>query len=106
MKRIYLFFIAVYLSISASAQTLPVSSWTYIQVDDTKGKWGDMSEPKWLRYFGLDMGDVNGDDYLDILSGRYIYHNPGGDMTGSWKRSEFPVNGDGLIQCPTKSFEN
>ncbi|NND08559.1 MAG: VCBS repeat-containing protein [Saprospiraceae bacterium] len=97
MFRIYLFFLAIYLYLPTSAQIVPVKSWTYIQVDDQKGKWGDMGEPKWLRYFGLDMADVNGDEYLDILSGRYIYHNPGGDMTGQWKRSEFPRNGDGIL---------
>lgn len=74
-----------------------VNSWTYLQLDDQKGKWGDEGQPAWLRYFGLDMGDVNGDGYLDVLSGRYLYHNPGGDMSGAWERTDLPQNVDGIF---------
>lgn len=74
-----------------------VNDWQYIQVDDNKGKWGDWKAPDWLRYFGLDMADINGDDYLDILSGRYLYHNPGSDMSGEWKRTDLPDNVDGIL---------
>ena len=27
---------------------LPLDRWTYIQVDDHKGKWGDFEKPGWL----------------------------------------------------------
>ena len=40
--------------------------------------------------FGLGFGDADGDGKQDILSGRYWYRNPGGDMDGSWERGEFP----------------
>ena len=40
--------------------------------------------------FGLGFGDADGDGKTDILSGRYWYRNPGGDMEGSWERGEFP----------------
>ncbi|MCB0666182.1 MAG: VCBS repeat-containing protein, partial [Saprospiraceae bacterium] len=71
--------------------------WKYIQVDSQKQKWGDWDKPDWLRYFGLDMGDLNGDNYLDLLSGRYIYLNPGGTMTGDWTKIILPYNVDGIL---------
>jgi hypothetical protein len=40
--------------------------------------------------FGLGFGDADGDGKIDILSGRYWYRNPGGDMSGTWERGEFP----------------
>jgi hypothetical protein len=77
--------------------TLRLDDWTYIQIDDKRGKWGDWDEPEWLRYFGLDMADVNGDGYKEIIAGRYIYRNPGGDMTGPWKRIIFDINVDAML---------
>lgn len=58
--------------------------WHYIQIDSSKQMWGDWDAPDWLRYFGLDFGDVNRDGNMDIVSGRYVYHNPGGAMEGKW----------------------
>jgi len=95
MKNL-LFFPLLLLFSMSFAQS--VNDWQYIQIDSQKGKWGDWDDPNWLRYFGLDMGDVNGDGYLDILSGRYIYHNPGGDMSGSWQRTDLGQNVDGILQ--------
>mgnify|MGYP001812462615 FL=1 len=69
----------------------PVSSWSYIEVDSAKSKWGDYAEPQWLRYFGLDAGDVNGDGARDILSGRWIYLNPGGNMAVSYTHLTLPT---------------
>jgi hypothetical protein len=71
--------------------------WTYIQVDSTKQMWGDWDDPDWLRYFGLASGDVNRDGNLDIISGRYVYHNPGGAMEGAWKRTVLDDNVDGIL---------
>lgn len=31
------------------------SQWEYINIDDKRDKWGDYNEPKFLRYFGVDM---------------------------------------------------
>jgi hypothetical protein len=76
---------------------LRLDDWTYIQIDDKRGKWGDWNEPEWLRYFGLDMADVTGDGYKDIVAGRYIYRNPGGDMMGSWQRITFDINVDAML---------
>ena len=39
-------------------RVLSLDKWTYIQVDNQRGKWGDWDEPDWLRYFGLAMTDV------------------------------------------------
>lgn len=76
---------------------LPLNKWTYIEVDNNRGKWGDWNEPEWLRYFGLTMTDVNGDGYKDIIAGRYFYRNPGGDMTGQWSRIMFNENVDAML---------
>ncbi len=76
---------------------LSLDDWTYIEVDNKRGKWGDWDKPEWLRYFGLAMTDVNGDGYKDIIAGRYFYRNPGGDMTGSWSRIMFDSNVDAML---------
>lgn len=84
------------LSFNIKAQSLQ-EQWHYIQIDSSKKKWGDWDDPDWLRYFGLDAGDVNQDNWLDIISGRYIYHNPCGQMDSSWKRSVLDDNVDALF---------
>ncbi|MHC4538235.1 MAG: FG-GAP repeat domain-containing protein [Planctomycetota bacterium] len=66
---------------------LSLAPWTYIGVDDKREK----------RYFGLSMADVTGDGHKDIVSGRYFYRNPGGDMTSKWHRAEFELNADGML---------
>ena len=43
-------------------------NWIYIAIDSTKQKWGDWVQPEWLRYFGLDFGDVNNNGKTDIVS--------------------------------------
>jgi hypothetical protein len=70
--------------------------WSYVEVDDARGKWGDFDEPDWLRYFGLDAADLDGDGDLDLVSGRYVYRNPGGEMT-AWPRIDVGTNADGMI---------
>ncbi len=70
---------------------------TYIQVDDARGKWGDFAPPDWLKYYGLSAHDVDGDGALDVIAGRYFYLNPGGDMTGRWKRIDLGRNVDALM---------
>lgn len=76
---------------------LTLDDWTYIEVDNKRGKWGDWDEPNWLKYFGLDMADVTGDGYKDIIAGRYFYRNPGGNMSGRWQRITFSINVDAML---------
>jgi len=75
----------------------PIGHWQYIRVDDDRAKWGDFDEPGWLRYFGLAVGDLTGDGYRDIVSGRYFYRNPGGDLSGPWERVELGRNMDAIL---------
>ena len=77
--------------------TFTVPDFTYFEIDSTKRKWGDWDEPDWLRYFGQDARDADGDGDLDILSGRYLYRNPGGDMSGRWQRIVLDDNVDGIL---------
>lgn len=56
-----------------------VTNWTYKQVTDAHA-----------QTFGLAFGDVDGDTQQDIISGRYWYRNPGGDMLGNWVQNELP----------------
>ncbi|MCM5664332.1 FG-GAP repeat domain-containing protein [Galbibacter mesophilus] len=80
-----------------NAQEISNSNWQYIQIDDKKQKWGDWDDPDWLRYFGLDAGDVDRNGNLDVISGRYVYHNPGGDMKAPWKRTVLDDNVDAIF---------
>jgi len=70
--------------------------WSYVEVDAARGKWGDFAEPEWLRYFGIDATDMDGDGDLDLVSGRYVYRNPGGDME-AWERFDLGANVDGMV---------
>jgi hypothetical protein len=79
--------------------------WTYIQVDDRRGKWGDAGTPKWLRFFGLAAADLTHDNYLDIASGRYFYRNPGGDLAGTWQRVDFGRNMDAVLMVDVDGDE-
>jgi hypothetical protein len=102
MKKYFLtcvgFLISVFCFTSQSvAQLLPMRNFNYIQVDDKHIKWGDFDEPGWLRYFGLDFTDINGDGYADIVAGREIYFNPGDKMEGLWEKGSLPVNADGIL---------
>jgi hypothetical protein len=96
-KLAVLFFLIAAFSCKPVSEQLPVDKWQYIQVDNSRQKWGDWAEPSWLRYFGLDIKDINKDGYKDIISGRYFYLNPGADMEGKWIRSDLGMNTDGYL---------
>ena len=86
----------ILLVVQVAAQS-PVNTWRYIEVDNQKGKWGDYQDPQWLRYFGLDTGDLTGDGFHDILNGRWVYLNPGGNMEQSWDKVDLGLNVDGIL---------
>ena len=73
--------------LNRTGSPLGLDRWTYIRADDrrqpaTGQKSGD---------FGIAFCDLNADGYQDIVSGRYFYRNPGGDMTNApWPRVELP----------------
>jgi hypothetical protein len=97
LSAILLLFLTSCFCFSSHAQIPYIDEWKYIQVDDEKPKFGDFEEPAWLRYFGVDMEDINGDGMLDILTGRVIYLNPGGTMEDKWQRIDLGQNIDGLL---------
>ncbi|MEM8864543.1 MAG: hypothetical protein AAGF31_03245, partial [Planctomycetota bacterium] len=81
------------------ARPAPVSEsgWTYFAIDTSRSKWGDWDPPEWLRYFGLDAADADGDGDLDLVSGRYFYENPGGTMAADWRRVDLGLNVDACL---------
>ena len=68
----------------AAPQVLDLDEWTYIQLDNSRAKTA----------FGLASGDVNGDGLPDLASGRYVYTNPGGDLSAAWSRVALPWDVD------------
>jgi len=72
--------------IADAAPALSLDSWTCIQIDDTREG----------KAFGCEAGDLTGDGYKDIVSGRYFYRNPGVAMNGVWQRTTFPVAVDAI----------
>lgn len=63
-----------------------LTDWQYIEVDNSRDRYGDTIGVSTLAYFGLGWGDAEGDGDLDLVSGRYFYRNPGGDMAAAWPR--------------------
>lgn len=97
IRILLLFFLFIITICRAMTQPLPLDRWKYLEVDSLRQKWGDWTEPSWLRYFGLDIKDVNRDGYKDLIAGRYFYLNPGGSMEGKWQRSDLGMNADGYL---------
>ena len=83
--------------VAGAGPSFSKGDWRHILVDDQRAKWGDFDEPRWLRYFGLAMGDLTGDGYPDIVSGRYFYRNPKGDLTDHWARIDLGRNLDAIL---------
>ncbi len=79
------------------SQVIPADNFYHILIDSSHSKWGDYAEPEWLKYFGLDMADINGDGFAEIIAGRELYLNPGSDMTGVWEKITLPLNADGIL---------
>lgn len=77
-------------------EPLSLDKWSYILVDSTRDQ----------KEMGLAMADLNNDGFKDIASGKWVYFNPGGDMTGKWKKQTLPVNADLLLQINVDNDEN
>lgn len=73
--------VEIWWTVPASPTSRPLDGFTYVQVDDSRERFNDST-----AFFGLTFADVDGDANDDIASGRYVYLNPGGDLTGSWRR--------------------
>ena len=73
------------------------AQWHYTAVDSTRLKWGDFSEPFWLKYFGITHADLNTDGFQDIATGRYLYENPGLYNAAPWKRTILDENVDIIL---------
>ncbi|MBK7549797.1 MAG: VCBS repeat-containing protein [Rhodoferax sp.] len=71
---------------------LALNKWQYINVDSARATMASG-----YPAFGLAFGDVNRDGRVDIVSGKYFYRNPGGDLTGTWARSTFPADADAML---------
>ncbi|MBI5692319.1 MAG: VCBS repeat-containing protein [Verrucomicrobia bacterium] len=82
-----------------AGRRIALDRWTHITVDDARAKYGDFAEPKWLKYYGLATADLSGhgNGLRDIVSGRYFYRNPAGDLTGKWERTDFGSNIDACL---------
>jgi hypothetical protein len=72
---------------TAADTALALDKWFYIQVDGSRSAYA----------FGLDMSDATGDGLGDIVSGRYFYRNPGGNMTEAWARVTLPDEVDAVL---------
>ena len=69
-----------------ATRILSLNNWTYIQIDSTRTT-NDLKRPDYVRkWFGMAIGDVNGDGYADIASGKWFYRNPGASMQQPWQR--------------------
>lgn len=63
----------------AMAPTISTDFWTPIVVTEQH-----------RRTFGLAFGDINEDRRDDIVSGGFVYMNPGGDLSGEWSQHPLP----------------
>lgn len=57
----------------------------YINIDSTRNS-NPNRKGKAGGWFGLDFTDANSDGLIDIVSGAWLYKNPGGNMEGVWEK--------------------
>lgn len=75
---------------------LSLEKWHYIQVDNQRPRFGGRTAGDGY-WFGLAMGDLNGDGFRDIASGKWVYLNPTGVMEAKWIRNELVDSLDALL---------
>jgi len=64
--------------------------------------------------FGAFWGDANGDGLIDLINGRHIHFNPGGDMSGTWNKISpwgdhdaslaYDLDGDGVVEIVAQNL--
>lgn len=75
---------------------LSLDKWTHILVDSTRTRY-DGKTKGGGGWFGLAMGDLTSTGYSDIVSGKWLYRNPGDDMTGRWTRTTLNDSMDAIL---------
>jgi hypothetical protein len=96
IKLVFMLLVVIHLQAIAQNK-LSLNRWHYIEADSSRAMWGNYEKPEWLRYYGLDAADINGDGFRDIVAGRYFYLNPAGNMQGAWKRYDLGLNADACM---------
>lgn len=79
-----------------SDRARPPTEWKRIVIDERRTRTGGRTAGGG-GWFGFASGDFDGDGRADLVSGRWVYSNPGGDLTGPWRRTEWPMEIDGLL---------
>ena len=73
-----------------------LEGWKYHCIDSTRTPLlPERNSGAWC--FGIDVGDINGDGYTDIASGKWAYINPGKETESVWQRIVFPIIADALF---------
>lgn len=80
-----------------SDRKLALDRWTYLTLDDSRTRRPDKPRSDAGWWFGLAMGDLTGDRYPDLVSGRWFYRNPGGDLSGKWSRVTMHAGADAML---------
>jgi hypothetical protein len=60
--------------------TNDAKKWAYLSIDANRP---DRQKEK----MGLVFADADGDGSPDVIAGSFLYHNPGGDLRGKWRRT-------------------
>lgn len=61
-------------------RTSDAKKWDYLSIDANRPK-------SQIGKMGLVFADADGDGYSDVIAGSFLYHNPGGDLRGNWRRT-------------------
>jgi hypothetical protein len=65
----------------------PLDNWQYLEIDNAREQGA----------FGIGATDLNKDGYMEMVSGPYLYANPGLTMEGTWQRQRLPLGLDAVM---------